>query len=263
CSIGLVKVVNGIITQKYYSLIKPIPDDRTERTTFIHGITDKMVENAPTFEELFETICSFIGNNNLVCHNKSTDISVMDKCMSYYGLTGINTLNYIDTLELYGRGLEECCCANGIEFINHHDALADAEACAKLYLCYNGHVSMDKVNYNFREIIAEPQEHRKFERDTLTPLSADEVANKETIFFQKKVVITGKFKSYPNRNDLGLIVKDLGADVNTSISCKTHIVIVGSGAGPSKMTKIQNLNNSGNEIRIIYEAELYEILNNI
>lgn len=29
CAIGLVKVIEGHISQKYYTLIKPIPDDST------------------------------------------------------------------------------------------------------------------------------------------------------------------------------------------------------------------------------------------
>lgn len=53
CAIGLVRVHNGVISQKFYSLIKPIPDSRTERNTHVHGLTDEMVADAPTFSELF------------------------------------------------------------------------------------------------------------------------------------------------------------------------------------------------------------------
>ena len=42
CAIGLVRVHNGVISQKFYSLIKPIPDSRTERNTHVHGLTDEM-----------------------------------------------------------------------------------------------------------------------------------------------------------------------------------------------------------------------------
>jgi hypothetical protein len=54
------------------------------------------------------------------------------------------------TLELYGKGLKACCEENGIQLVNHHDALADAEACAKLYLCYQGHLAKDLAHYNLR-----------------------------------------------------------------------------------------------------------------
>ena len=249
CSIGLVKVINGVISQKFYSLIKPIPDGRIERNTFVHGITDEMVVDAPTFKELFPVIKSFIGNLTLVCHNSSTDINVFRRCMAHYGLTGLDVDNYIDTLELYGRGLKACCEDNGIDLSDHHDALADAEACAKLFLCYQGCICMDRAKYNLH--------------DTLMPLSEDEIENKDTIFFQKKVVITGTFCNYPDRDELGSILKSFGADMNTTISGKTDIVIVGEGAGPSKLRKIQELKDKGKDIRMIYEKELCEIMNDI
>lgn len=33
CAVGMVQVVNGVIMQKFYSLIKPYPDERTESET--------------------------------------------------------------------------------------------------------------------------------------------------------------------------------------------------------------------------------------
>jgi DNA polymerase III epsilon subunit-like protein len=38
---------------------------------------------------------------------------------------------------------------NGIEFSNHHDALADAEACAKLYLLSMGKLDQNRSEVNF------------------------------------------------------------------------------------------------------------------
>lgn len=53
CAIGLVKVIDGNIQQKFYSLINPIPDGRERNNTHIHGITPEMVVSAPTFAQLF------------------------------------------------------------------------------------------------------------------------------------------------------------------------------------------------------------------
>ena len=84
--------------------------------------------------------------------------------------------------------------------------------------------------------------------------------NKETPFFHASVVITGTFNAYPNRNDLGKLIQSLGANINTAISSKTTIVVVGHGAGPAKIKKIEDLKVKGCQIRIIYEPELIEIL---
>ena len=113
CAIGLVRVHNGVISQKFYSLIKPIPNSRTERNTHVHGLTDEMVADAPTFSELFPLLKSLIEDLPIVCHNSSTDINVFRSCMKYYGLVGIDLSHYVDTLELYGKGLKACCEENG------------------------------------------------------------------------------------------------------------------------------------------------------
>jgi len=83
-----------------------------------------------------------------------------------------------------------------------------------------------------------------------TDLKPDfEHANVNSYFYQKKVVFTGDLKSF-TRQEAAHLLKELGADVNTSISRKTDFVIVGSNPGPSKMKKIEAL-----EILIISEEE--------
>lgn len=57
-----------------------------------------------------------------------------------------------------------------------------------------------------------------------------------------------------------MLLRSYGADINTSISSKTDIVIVGQGAGPSKMRKIEELREKGIDIRVIEEPELLQIL---
>ena len=95
---------------------------------------------------------------------------------------------------------------------------------------------------------------------TKIPLSDSEIENKETPFYRKKVVFTGNLKSFPYREQIACIIKKYGADINSSISSKTDIVIVGSGAGPAKMKKIEELQSNGSPIRVIYEPEFLEIM---
>ena len=100
----------------------------------------------------------------------------------------------------------------------------------------------------------------KLSRDAKKPIDASEVANQSTPFFQSRVVITGMLSSFPEREQLALLLRKYGADINTSISGKTNIVIMGVGAGPSKMKKISEYQAKGHDIRIIYEEELLDIL---
>ena len=49
--------------------------------------------------------------------------------------------------------------------------------------------------------------------------------------------------------------------ISTGISGKTTVVVMGQGAGPSKIKKIEEWQAKGHDIRIIYEEELKQILN--
>lgn len=95
---------------------------------------------------------------------------------------------------------------------------------------------------------------------TKLPLPDSEIENKDTPFYRKKVVFTGNLKAFPYRDEIASIIKQYGADINSSISSRTDIVIVGSGAGPSKMKKIEELQANGSSIRLIYEPEFLEIM---
>jgi DNA polymerase-3 subunit epsilon len=259
CAIGLVKVLGGTVHQAFYSLINPVPDDRDMLNTAVHGITPDMVANAPTYAQLFPLLESFIQDLPIVCHNRGADINIMQRCMDYYGLTGIDTANNYCTFEMTGQSLTACCKQYGIPMLEHHNALDDALACAKVFLACQGEI----VATTFRGGIAAAMASaaaKKFERSTLDPLDDDQVQNKDTVFFHANVVITGTFAAYPDRNALGKQLQSLGADINTSISGKTTVVVMGQGAGPSKIKKIEELRAKGHNIRIIYEEELKQIL---
>lgn len=259
CAVGLVKVINGTIQKKFYSLIKPIPDLQNRTNTAIHGITPEMCADAPTFAELFPSIASFIGNLPIVCHNRGTDINVLRCCMDHYGLLGVNTANNYCTFELTGQSLVACCAQYGINMGVHHDALDDATACAKVFLACQGKIVATTFSGGIAGAIASAAS-KKFERSTLDPLDDDQVLNKDTVFFHANVVITGTFAAFPDRNELGKRLQSLGADINTAISGKTTVVVMGVGAGPSKIKKIEDWRSKGHDIRIIYEEELKQIL---
>lgn len=83
-----------------------------------------------------------------------------------------------------------------------------------------------------------------------------EVINKNSIFNEKTVVITGKIENL-SRKEVGDIVRSLGGEVTSSVSKNTDIVIAGEKAG-SKKKRAQEL-----KIRIIDNEELKNIIENI
>ena len=260
CAVGLVKVIDGHITQRFYSLINPIPDNQEHDNSSVHGITREMAAIAPTFIELWPTISKIVGNDILVAHNAEFDHSVWNSLLEAYGCTdALSRYHFVCTYKLTGLSLEKACQKHCIDMGHHHDALDDAISCAKIFLAENGKIFANTFRGSLKTVLRQ-MGAKKYDRETLDPLDDSEVGNKDTPFFHARTVITGVFVKYPNRNELGQLLKQLGADINTAISKKTDIVVIGDGAGPAKLKKIQDLRNQGCDIRIIYEPELVDIL---
>jgi len=144
CSVGIVTVNNGIITDTFSTLIhnpllKIIP-----KFTEIHGITNNDVSHADIFPDVFSNdILPRIEGKLLVAHNESFDRGVMKASLEFYDMnySQLNIQN-IDkwecTLKIF-RGykfvsgaLKYLCDDLDIQ-LNHHDALSDSKACAELY----------------------------------------------------------------------------------------------------------------------------------
>ncbi len=143
CAVGIVTVENGIITDEYYTLIKPPNNEYHKRCIQVHGITEIDTENALTFDKIYPEIKKRLQGRIVVAHNESFDRIVLQKTMAENGLD-YSKLNISDrwecTMKLCRANkkypsskLNECCVVDNIE-LNHHEALSDARACAELYL---------------------------------------------------------------------------------------------------------------------------------
>ena len=248
CQVGLVVVKNGIISKKYSSLIQPPGNEYFYHNIKVHGIEPFMTIAEPTFAEVWPDISKYIENQHIVCHNADFDLLKLEKTLEYYRID-LPDLTYTCTMSIFGgTGLEECCIDQQIEFFNHHDALADAEACAKLYI---KHLNCEYSN-NKKEKTINPFSFKRIEKEDLKP--DFNIENRNNPFFQKKVVFTGDLLNY-SRTEAAHKIKLFGADVNTSISKNTDFVIIGRNPGPSKMEKINQLG-----IPVISEDDFLKML---
>lgn len=136
CAIGLVRVEEQIITKRFYALIRP-PRSNFE-FSHIHGIHWHDVMNEPTFEHVWPLMAENLeGADFLVAHNASFDRKVLLACCDRYGIeppdqSFICTVKLArQTWNLFPTKLNNVCNFLGIE-LEHHQALSDAEACAKI-----------------------------------------------------------------------------------------------------------------------------------
>lgn len=142
CSVGIVTVQNGIIVDEFVSLIKPPNNEYNPFTIRVHGIYPKDTINAKSFRQVFPEIERRLKNRVVVAHNESFDRNVLLKSMALHGLQ-YEDLNIAPkwecTVKIYkAKGLKptklsDCCREMKIQ-LNHHEALSDARACAKLYM---------------------------------------------------------------------------------------------------------------------------------
>lgn len=141
CAVGIVTVEEGMIVEKYYSLIQPPENQIWRRFTDIHGISWRDTLNALTFADLYPEIRRRLYGRTLVAHNAGFDRGVLQQTMAFHGLdySDLQVPEWKCTLEIYrSKGfrpanLAACCNRLGIE-LNHHEALSDALACARLFL---------------------------------------------------------------------------------------------------------------------------------
>lgn len=138
CSVGLVTVSKGKITSEDVFLIKPPSEDFS--FTDVHGLTWEDVENEQTFHELWPTIDKIISNADyLVAHNAPFDRGVLNKCCEVNSIH-IPEIPFVCTVQLSRKQwninptkLNNVCEVLDIE-LNHHEALSDARAAAKIVI---------------------------------------------------------------------------------------------------------------------------------
>lgn len=141
CSVGVVIVHDGTIVDRFYSLIQPTPNYYTHWTTEIHGLTHNDTDNAPIFPEVWKQINPLIIGLPLVAHNSPFDEgclrSVFKKYeMEYPEYPFYCTLKASRRLqpELPNHRLDTVAETCNFNLTNHHNAIADAEACAAIAL---------------------------------------------------------------------------------------------------------------------------------
>ena len=141
CSVGIVLVENGEITDSIYSLIRPRPNFYTRWTTAIHGLSSADTLDADDFPVVWEGIAPQLEGMPLVAHNSPFDEGCLKAVHSLYGMSYPDYTFYCTCRlsrrqypSLVNHQLHTVSAHCGYNLANHHQALADAEACAKIAL---------------------------------------------------------------------------------------------------------------------------------
>jgi DNA polymerase-3 subunit epsilon len=138
CAVALVRVENSEVVQREARLIRP-PRPYFE-FTYLHGISYEDVADQLTFGQAWPDLATLLdGAQFLAAHNAPFDRGVLRACCQAAGLTP-PPHPFCCTVQIarrawgiYPTKLSDVCARLGLP-LNHHDALSDAEACARIVL---------------------------------------------------------------------------------------------------------------------------------
>jgi DNA polymerase-3 subunit epsilon len=145
--IGIVDM-NGNTT--YETLVKPamsIPSDATR----VHGITNTMVENAPTFETLYIELSVLLAGRTVIAYNADFDKGILNGVCKRRSLPLPRIKSWECAMRAYaryymgGRGggswqsLSKACMQQNIPIENAHTAVADCIMTWKIMQAMAGH----------------------------------------------------------------------------------------------------------------------------
>ncbi|MDH2925422.1 DNA polymerase-3 subunit epsilon [Nicoletella semolina] len=148
--IGAVEVINRRLTGRtYHVYIKP-PRMVDQEAVKVHGITDEMLADKPSFAEIADEFLAFIQGAELVIHNAPFDVGFIDHEFSALEnpppkIAELCTVT--DSLQLARRmypgkrnNLDALCDRLGIDNSKRmlHGALLDAEILADVFLLMTG-----------------------------------------------------------------------------------------------------------------------------
>ena len=149
--IGAVKVADGKIIDRFSTFVNPQRPISAEITK-LTGITDDMVKDAPTIENVLPEFLKFCEDTVLVAHNASFDTGFIRIAAERAGLgelhhTVVDTLELARALlpELNKHKLDSVCEHLGVTLNGHHRAVNDAEATAEVFIKFLDMLAEKKI----------------------------------------------------------------------------------------------------------------------
>lgn len=155
-AIGITVVEHEMVVEEFYSLVDPEVDFDYFNVA-LTGITPEMVEDQPTFPQLWREIGPILDSGLLVAHNAPFDMSVLAKCLNWYGLEWKSPVPYACTCQMGRRcypGLPNHKLNTLCEYLDigldHHNAGSDSRACAEVLIaCIDRGVDVDRFRRSY------------------------------------------------------------------------------------------------------------------
>ena len=276
CEVGLVVFKDGEEeVTSFHSYINPVGGLERNDWAKKHlcHITDQMLLDAPSYDELFSKLKQIIQDKILVVHSKGADLNYIYRLEEQFDLPKLYT-KWVDTKEiacylgkeqnlpdLYSQLFDS-------QFTEHHKALDDAQACGRIFERLSSEVNIRRFVHE-EEYLPSDIKHdysnsttRHTEYGTANVSTDDIVFNHDKITscsdFQGKTVVLSGMNSN-NKNEIKAVLDKLGAQCTTTLSGNTNIFITCQVVGPSKKTKALKL-QAENGLLVITDDYFWQLV---
>ena len=268
--IGALKIENGHVVDTFNTLVKPV-NEIDDYITELTGITNDMLENAPTIKDVIGDFYSFVGRNIILGHNVNFDINFLyDELMRFDGIELNN--DFVDTMRIGRYLLKNLQHHRLIDLANNyniatngnHRSLKDCE------------ITLEVYNSMLKQVVKEYGSVENFMNSckrVKTKLDIKEIKTDNTEFdishplYNKCCVFTGTLEKM-SRKEAIQNVADLGGVCSNSITKETNLLILGNNdynplvknGKSNKQKKAEQLKLNGYDIEIISENVFYEMI---
>ena len=285
CTIGTAVVRGGVVVSAHSWLVRPPAglDTFDKINVRLHGITADMVADQPSFSERLDQLAEVAQGLPLVAHNAAFDIGALrEACL--VADKEWPTADYACSLILARRALDLIsyrlpivAAACGVHAGRHHEAGADARACAQVVIeiARRRNVGTLAELLTDLQVLAGRLDAAVWRgcHSTLgsagTGLIRPETAvdaDPEHSLYGQVLVFTGALSI--RRQDAWDAAARCGAVVEKTVTKRTTLLVVGdgfTGSDPSDFTtgkaaKAVQLRDKGQRIEVLTEADLVQLL---
>lgn len=245
--ISAIKVSNNEIVDKFTSLVNPKCHIRNFISN-LTGITDDMVKNAPTLEEVLQSYLDFIGGSIVIGHNVNFDINfIYDNSENLFSKPFSN--DFIDTMRIAKiliKGqehyrLKDISSILDVDYENAHRSLSD---CFITISCYD---KLKELAILQPELLSTDKKTIKYNK--VSNIKSSEKDFDETHQLYNRVcVFTGKLDKM-SRQEAMQIVADYGGINESNVTKRTNYLILGNNeyknlvnVKSNKQKKLKNIN---------------------
>lgn len=283
CAVGVVRVLGGqIIAKDSWLVVPPTGADAFDLGNIrIHGIRPQDVRRRGiSWEESLARIESFRSGSLLIAHNSSFDQSVYAESCRRVGITPPSA-RWEDTLKLARQHLRlpdyklpTVAKHLRVKGFKHHDAAADAAACAQIAISIGNQIGAESINGLW------PLQQKRTGSSTWSsdrvsqakvadlPKPGPEADERHPLFGQS-VVLTGDLDSMDRWTAFERIAA-AGGTPQKNVTLKTTMLVVASRGhlpdtyrpdlGSGKEQKAADYRARGNTINFVGRNEFLELL---